>query len=148
MLSPSPKYTLFSKGTHNCLMESLIISFPVHCILSQDPFWKCQVRSLGQEISMIWLWCHKLKHVMQLWPISAVYRKQVCRWCQTDIDPTWKRLSSWCPALALMSSRNPTNTPVLWLLSAAAMSATTPSNAHRTVGPQKVQLHHYSTNFG
>ena len=32
MLSPLPKYTLFSKGTHICLMKSLIIMFPVHPI--------------------------------------------------------------------------------------------------------------------
>ena len=35
--SPSPKYTLFSKGTHICLMKSLIIMFPVCPIWFQDP---------------------------------------------------------------------------------------------------------------
>ena len=35
--TPSPKYTLFSKGTHICLMKSLIIMFPVCPIWFQDP---------------------------------------------------------------------------------------------------------------
>ena len=35
--SPSPKYTLFSKGTNICLMKFLIIMFPVCPIWFQDP---------------------------------------------------------------------------------------------------------------
>ena len=35
--SPSPKYTLFSKGTHICLIKFLIIMFPVCPIWFQDP---------------------------------------------------------------------------------------------------------------
>ena len=67
--SPSPKYTLFSKGTHNCLMKSLIIMFPVCPIWFQDPIFKW-VQTLHLHISSLVQDC-----INSLRPSDAIWRQ-------------------------------------------------------------------------
>ena len=66
----SPKYPLFSKETHICIMKSSIILYPVHPILSQDAILK--MLSLNPE-AFLWFSCHLCNFISTWLCISHVY---------------------------------------------------------------------------
>ena len=101
--SPSPKYTRFSKGTHICLMKSLIIMFPMCPIWFQDPILKMLSSNPGDRspVTFILEQFHKRclnnqslnlfeyyisnmsfkfprgQWVKSLWPSDAIWRQAV-----------------------------------------------------------------------